>query len=245
MREYERRTSSWPGLSGPPVAARSGIGSPDKPAHDTGTMSAPSALMPAARTNSTPATTSAPPLTRSACPRRHNPRATPRSSPDRKGSSPSASRSPSRPLSEVSPAHVQPLHPRPRCDRWKCATGSSARLRFRLDQQVAGAQPDQHRLRRLPLVRIAPPGSPADNRRPAPRTRCPPDRRATRLTASSSLSSAAASAASSGSSQRRNPGIGDSVANVFRLRNSPDNSSTTRLIRKLPKLIPASPAGSC
>src|SRR4051812_20818300 len=29
-------TSSWPGLSGPSVAARAGIGGPDKPGHDDG-----------------------------------------------------------------------------------------------------------------------------------------------------------------------------------------------------------------
>src|SRR3954449_5393888 len=29
-------TSSWPGLSGPSVAARAGIGDPDKPGHDDG-----------------------------------------------------------------------------------------------------------------------------------------------------------------------------------------------------------------
>ena len=62
-----------------------------------------------------------------------------------------------------------------------------------------------------------------------------------RLAASSGDMRSWVSPASFSSSQRRNPGIGDRVAKVFRLRNSADSSSTTRLIRKLPKLMPDSP----
>ena len=64
---------------------------------------------------------------------------------------------------------------------------------------------------------------------------------ARRASLSSSLSSVASPVAICPSSHLRKPGIGESVANTLRLRNSLLSSSTTRLIRKLPKLIPFRP----
>jgi len=52
---------------------------------------------------------------------------------------------------------------------------------------------------------------------------------------------AAAAPEAARSSQAENWGMGDSVTNVLRLRTSPASSSTTCLIRKLPKEIPRRP----
>ena len=58
---------------------------------------------------------------------------------------------------------------------------------------------------------------------------------------SSSESSDGRGSASAASSQWQKPGTGERVVKRVRLRNSAESSSTTCLIRKLPKLIRASP----
>ena len=64
------------------------------------------------------------------------------------------------------------------------------------------------------------------------------------LIASAAFASAGRSSpprSASAVSQARNPGSGDNVAKVFSRGNSLASASTTRLIRKSPKLIPTRP----
>ena len=123
-------------------------------------------------------------------------------------------------------------------DRWKCATGSFARLpvaspsRYRAASRISTGSAALRRVRsrhqcRLPMV-------PASAAQPVPAGNA-----VVRPGASSSLT--VLGSCLTGRAQRRNPGIGDNVANVLRLRNSPDSSFDHALIREGPKLIPANP----
>ena len=58
---------------------------------------------------------------------------------------------------------------------------------------------------------------------------------------SAGLSKPGSPSARAASSQAMNPGTGDRVANVVKPGNSRARVPATRLIRKLPKLMPASP----